>query len=205
MKYYEPLQPDGIYHIVSRAIGNEKLFTEDENYRFFLQRYIKYISPIADTFCYSLLPNHFHFLIQVKPLGLLLELYKTHKKNAEEYIGWQHDFVMQRFSNLLNSYTKSFNRRYGRKGALFMDYLRRVQVNSDAQYTATVFYIHKNPVHHGYCKQPEDWKWSSYKSLLSDKPTHLKREKLMDWFGGKEKFIAFHNQPIYLKNAVEVE
>ncbi len=32
---------------------------------------------------------------------------------------------MERFSNFLNSYTKSFNKANNRKGALFMDYLKR--------------------------------------------------------------------------------
>ena len=205
MKYYAPFQPDGYYHVVSRATGFEKLFMEDENYHFFLRRFIKYVSPVADTFSYSLLPNHFHFHIQVKPHSILLELYKKQHKNAEEYNGWQHKFVMQRFSNLLNSYTKSFNKRYHRKGALFMDYLRRVEITSDTQQIATVFYIHKNPVHHGYCKAIRDWGWSSYSSLLSNEPTQLQREELMKWFGGKERFINYHDQPIYLKNAVEVE
>ena len=38
MNYYQPLEAGGIYHIVSRANGNEKLFIEQENY-LFLQCY----------------------------------------------------------------------------------------------------------------------------------------------------------------------
>jgi len=53
--YHISLFPDGIYHVLSRAVGDELLFREEENYRFFLQRYIKYISPIADTFAFTLL------------------------------------------------------------------------------------------------------------------------------------------------------
>ena len=77
MDYHVPLLADNFYHIISRANGNEKLFLTDDNYRFFLQRYDKYISPIADTFAYALLPNHFHFLIQVKSYAELLAFYKN--------------------------------------------------------------------------------------------------------------------------------
>ena len=208
MDYYQPLLAGEKYHIVSRATGSEKLFTEPENYRFFLQRFDKYISPVATIFAYALLPNHFHFLVEIKPYDDLLELYKRLKPETytpEEDNNWQPEFVMQHFSNLLNSYTKSFNKRNSRKGALFMDYLRRVQIKTDEQFFATLFYIHKNPVHHGLCKKMEDWKWSSYISILSNAPTKIERQKLIAHFGTAEQFIAFHDQPIYLKNAVAIE
>ncbi len=210
MDYYQPLLAGEKYHIVSRATGSEKLFTEPENYRFFLQRFDKYISPVASVFAYALLPNHFHFLVEIKPYDDLLELYKNKKLKPESYTpkegdNWQPEFVMQHFSNLLNSYTKSFNNRNSRKGALFMDYLRRLQIKTDEQFFATLFYIHKNPVHHGVCKNMADWKWSSYNSILSNAPTKIERQKLINHFGTIEQFIAFHDQPVYLKNAVIVE
>ena len=80
-----------------------------------------------------------------------------------------------------------------------MDYLRRVEVTNDQQYTATIFYIHKNPVHHGYCTQIDAWPWSSYRILLSQSPTKMQRNKVLQWFGGTDKFIAYHTQPIHLK------
>ena len=205
MDYYVPLLADNIYHITSRAVGNEKLFLNDDNYKFFLQRYDKYITPIADTFAWSLLPNHFHFLIQVRSYPELLDYYKKIKPHGNVTDAWQQDFVMQRFSNMLNSYAKSFNNLNNRKGALFMDYMRRVEVTDDGQYTATVFYIHKNAVHHGYCKEMREWPWSSYKTILSQTPTKIERQKVLDWFGGTDKFIAYHTQPIHPKNAVVVE
>lgn len=205
MDYYAPLLADKIYHIVGRAVGTEKLFLNDDNYHFFLKRYKKYIAPVADTFAWSLLPNHFHFLIQVKPYPQLQEFYKTIKPHKAPAAGWQPGLIMQQFSNMLNSYAKAFNKKNNRKGALFMDYLRRVEVLSDAQYSTTVFYIHKNAVHHGYCKTISGWPWSSYNSLLSNAPTNLMRQQVLNWFGGPEKFIAFHAQPIHLKNAVVVE
>ena len=200
MNYYEPLIADTIYHVVSRAIGNEKLFLNDGDYTFFLERFDKYISPVADTFAWSLLPNHFHFLIQVRSYLDLLSCLKKTKPSATEYDGWQAKFVMQQFSNMLNSYAKSFNIKNTRKGGLFMDYMRRVEIKTEAQFTTTVFYIHKNPVHHGYCNEIADWPWSSYKTILSTAPTKLQRQKLLNWFGNTEKFIAFHSQPVYLKN-----
>lgn len=64
--YRIPLLPNQTYHIFNRAIGSEQLFREDENYRFFLQKYKQHILPVADTFAYCLLPNHFHCLVSIK-------------------------------------------------------------------------------------------------------------------------------------------
>jgi putative transposase len=105
----------------------------------------------------------------------------------------------------LNSYTKSFNKVNNRKGGLFIDYLRRILVDSDTQFGATAFYIHKNAVHHGYCKKMEDWKWSSYNSFLNKKPTEVASIELLEWFGGIKGLVEYHSQPIYLKNAIVIE
>ena len=203
MNYYQPLLADNPYHIFSRANGSERLFTCKEDYLFFLGRYQKYIAPVADTFVYALLPNHFHFLIKVKPYSTLANRFKRSKKVKEEYEGWQPDYVMQQFSNMLNSYSKSFNYKYSRKGALFMDYLRRVEIDTDEQFSSTIFYIHKNPVHHGYCANLTDWQWSSFNAMISTAPTNLLRTEVLNWFGNLDKFIEYHCQPVYLKDFME--
>jgi putative transposase len=169
-KYHQDLIPDKIYHIYSRAIGSEKLFLTDENYRFFLQKFKHYISPIAEIYIWTLLPNHFHFMIRIKNVELINLHFSNLKKGAELEPDKVSDFLMQCFSNLLNSYTKAFNKVNNRKGGLFIDYLSRILIENDTQFGATAFYIHKNVVHHGYCEKMEDWKWSSYSSFLYKEP-----------------------------------
>ena len=105
------------------------------------------------------------------------------------------EFVMERFSNLLNSYAKAYNKMYNRKGALFIDYLRRKEIESDEQFHATVRYIHRNPVHHGYCTDLSKWNWSSYHAMRSTEPTWLLRPELLEEFGGLNEFENFHGQP----------
>ncbi|CAA9537463.1 MAG: hypothetical protein AVDCRST_MAG96-4030 [uncultured Segetibacter sp.] len=88
---------------------------------------------------------------------------------------------------------------------MFIDYMRRVQVQSDEQFSATIFYIHKNPVHHGAVNRLDDWKWSSYKSFFSKGETSLQRDEVINMFQGIDAFAAFHQQTVYLKNAVVTE
>ena len=54
------------YHIYNRGINSCNLFGETANYEYFLTLYDHYISPIADTFAWVLMPNHFHVLIRIK-------------------------------------------------------------------------------------------------------------------------------------------
>lgn len=61
-----PLEPDCVYHVYNRANGHERIFLSDENYRYFLAQYGKYVGPYTDLFAYCLMPNHFHFLIRIK-------------------------------------------------------------------------------------------------------------------------------------------
>ena len=200
MNYHTSFEPNTFYHIFSRATGDEKLFRNDENYRYFLTKFKKYINPIAETYAYCLLPNHFHFLVKIKDGSELNSSFceKPASKNISAHI-------MQSFSNFLNSYTKSYNKVFDRKGSLFMDYLRRVEITSNEQLRGTLFYIHKNPVHHGLCKSIAVWPWSSYPTFVSSLTTSVRKKEVLEWFGELDEFLKFHQQPIYLKNAVILE
>jgi REP element-mobilizing transposase RayT len=168
-----PLEPDTFYHIHNRAVGNEKLFTHPDDYAAFLKRIKRYLLPSMDFFAYCLLPNHFHFLVRTHPESLPFS---------------------KHFSDCCNSYTKWRNRKYRRLGGLFMTPFSRKPVREDSYLTRLIWYIHRNPLHHFYCTDIGDWPWSSYKALISEAPTLLQRKFVLNWFGGKEAFITFHQQ-----------
>ena len=63
MKTFAPLQPGHYYHIYNLGNNREDLFRETRNYAYFLKLYAHHIHPIADTFAYCLLRNHFHLLV----------------------------------------------------------------------------------------------------------------------------------------------
>jgi REP element-mobilizing transposase RayT len=198
MKYFIPLESGKFYHIFNQAVGSEKLFRNDENYNYFLKKFNEYISPIASTYIYALIPNHFHFLIEIKDRNELYESYRIleskkefPKLKTESELDFE-KFAMQQFSNFFNCYTKSFNKKHNRKGALFIDYLRRTLISDEEYLRNIVLYIHQNPIHHKMCNRLEDWKYSSYNSFLSEKPTLLEREEVINWFGDLENFIFMH-------------
>jgi len=205
--YHIPLLPDNIYHLFNHAIGKEKLFTSEENYLYFLRNYAEHVKNICDTYCYCLLPNHFHFLIRIKDENAITAHFKIIKKKESPAFDNEliSDFIMERFSNWLNGYTKAFNKLNGRKGALFIDYTKRSLIDKDESFSKLIHYIHVNPIHHGLIKQINKWKYSSYNSILSNGKTLLLRDEVLEWFGGRDEFIKFHQQPVNLKFSSSLE
>ena len=200
--YHADFVENGIYHVYSRTNNNEPLFKSDQNRLYFLKQFDKYLHPFVDTFCWNLLPNHFHFLVQVKsseeikenliklPTGMLKPLEKQYL--ADE--GSTEILLELEWKRFFNSYAMAFNKQHGRKGNLFHRPFKRVEVEKDAQFTQTVIYVHGNAQRHKICKDFTLHKWSSWHTLLSDIPTKLKRQLLMDWFGGRERFIQTHKE-----------
>ncbi len=190
-----PLSYNGTYHLYNRAVGNEKLFLSDSDYRHFLKKYELYISPIAETYAYCLLPNHFHFLLRIKDeneIDLRKPNLTGRTTGRTRPVRLNSADPNQSFSNFFNSYAKSFNKVHDRVGNLFNRPFKRIHIDSESYFTLLVYYIHRNPIHHGYVHNFTNWEYSSYRTFLSDKRTHLKGEEVLTWFRGRNEFINFH-------------
>jgi putative transposase len=59
-----------------------------------------------------------------------------------------------------------------------------------------IAYIHQNPQKHRFVKDFRDWKYSSYGMILTPngKPTVIKRQEVMKWFGTRDDYLSLHNQ-----------
>jgi putative transposase len=198
MNYHPPFFENEAYHILNRAHGDEALFRNQQNYIFFLEKIRKYILPIADIYAYCLMPNHYHLLIKLKPTTVL-EGFSKKKDGAPFDAAQLSALVSLSFNRLQNSYAKAYNKYYSRKGGVFMSPFRRVLISTESQLCNTIFYIHKNPVHHGICKSIADWKFSSYHSYYSDTENFISKNEVLPFFDGIENFSRFHSQPIERK------
>ncbi|MBC7416539.1 MAG: hypothetical protein H7325_00095 [Pedobacter sp.] len=85
-----------------------------------------------------------------------------------------------------------------------MDYMKRSLVKSDEDFTTFVWYVHKNAIHHNLRKSIGEWPYDGYNSILSDLPTSLLREEVIDCFGNKEGFIKFHQQVVQAKTNLNI-
>lgn len=168
------MSPGETYHIYNHANGSENLFLEEENYRYFLQQFRKHVLPAVDMYAYCLLPNHFHLLLGIKAPAT------TDTANKS---------LSRRFSNFFNSYTKSFNARYGRRGSLFEKNFERKLMTSSEQWQNTFLYINLNAQKHKLGDY-RTWKWSSYSAFNHfDKPSLVARLEVLEYFGSAENIL----------------
>lgn len=73
---------------------------------YFSYNLLKDIIAVAPVYAYALMPNHFHFLIQIKT-------------------GSNEKLASQAFSNLFNSYVKAFNKQQNKSGSLYKRKFRK--------------------------------------------------------------------------------
>lgn len=201
--YYLSLEPDKCYHVFNHAVSNDNLFKNEGNYYFFLKKYAYYIQPIADTFAYCLMPNHFHFAVRIRGEKYLIEYFST-LKNLTGQLDLS-GLVSKQFSNLFNSYTKSFNKQQNRQGTLFRRPFKRIHIDTDDYFRKIIHYIHFNPVHHGFVEDLRDWKYSSYESYFSEKATLLKRSDVIQMLDDIESFFTTHKREIDKKLVLDLE
>ncbi len=174
----QALENGNYYHIYNRGINSGILFKENKNYEHFINLYDTHIEPIAETYAWCLMKNHFHFLVRLKEEAEI---------QSERKI-----LPSQSFSNLFNAYTKAFNKSYNRHGALFERPFKRKSIDNESYFQNLITYIHNNPVHHKICENPIEYPWSSYITCISDKPTKLKRKKVIEMFNDIENFKYVH-------------
>ena len=197
------MEPGKYYHLYTHAIGFDNLFISEENYLFFLERYARYAVPVVETYAYCLMPNHFHVLVRIKNTDEVERVRESVRRLQDSTLTlrWSETlegldkFVVQQFSHLLNSYTQVYNKMYKRRGALFNHSFRCNEIKEDGYFTAAVFYIHNNPVHHRFVSVMENWTWSSYLPMLTKELPWLDQKAVIDWFGGKEQYLKYHKQP----------
>ncbi len=215
------LDPEKYYHVFNHANGDENIFRKNDNYLFFLKKYDQYITQIADTFAYCLLPNHFHFVIKIKGEKELSEFFKEkllkRKRTLQEFqtlggfgvefetLGELKRLISLQFSHLFNSYSQALNKQQNRKGSLFRQNFKRKLIASEEYLRELIHYVHYNPVHHGFVDDIRDWEFSSYESFFSDKATKLKRNEVIELFEDVDNFYYFHQKEIDENLAFELE
>ena len=172
---YEALQGERYYHIFNRGNNKEKIFFESRNFEYFLLLLEKHIVPVADIYAYCLLSNHFHLLIKTK--------------NIEN-----ETLLSRSFSNFFNAYSKAVNKSYNRSGSLFQDRFKRIMIEDEEYFKILILYIHLNPTNHKFTEDFRSYSYSSYPSLISDQPTFLQREEVLDLFGSVRNFEDVHLQ-----------
>lgn len=192
----ETLMPGHYYHIYNRGNNGIDVFFEKDNYVHFLRLYEKYITPIADAYAWCLMRNHFHFLVYLKEADEINVTEFSYSTNTKPKTAT----ASNQFSHLFNPYTQTINKRQKRTGSLLEKPFERKRVSSEEYFKTLILYIHKNPVNHGVVENIMQYNWSSYNTILSVKPTKLKRREVIEYFDTLDNFIACHNKELDIED-----
>jgi putative transposase len=183
---------------------------QERNYHHFLKLYARYIDLVAETFAFCLLKNHFHLLVRIKSeeeisktlkVSLLADtninpsaLSDQHNYQTRKPLG--SNYVSKQFSDFFNAYAKAINTAFGRTGSLFQHPFGRVMVKNERQFWNVIAYIHQNPQKHKFVDDFREWRWSLYGIMLSENPTHLQRDVVLEWFGGEQQYLERHKEMV---------
>ena len=184
---FEQLTDGSFYHIYNRGNNRRNLFSVPSDFEHFLRLYKKYITPVAETFAWVLMPNHFHLLVQIRK-NIVYKYYMDSKQSKDELWFREHKWETmedpgssvgtqvkkpvpyRHFAHLFNAYTRHYNKKTGGTGNLFERPFKRIEVDNHRYLEMLIVYIHNNPVHHGFCSHPLEYPWSGLSNLsdLSD-------------------------------------
>ena len=188
------LSPKKFYHFIYYN-ENEKLFGQEKNYQFFLNKYFYYFQPIAETFAYCLLPNGFEILLKTKEEKdfssfFNFEIAGNNSKFYEKFIS---KYINQQFDNLFIDYQNEYNSIFGEKKLFFEKNIEIKSIQTKEDFTNTVKNIHLKPINLNLAKNIEEWEFSSYNSFFAEEEPLIKIKTIIDYFGNIYKFRDFHN------------
>ncbi len=205
------------YHIFNRGINHQPTFLNRRDYQRALlaSRLYQYLQPpislsqflqmsqqkreklltnipksgsLVTIAAFCLMPNHFHFLL---------------RQETDEGIS--------RFmANLQNSYTRYFNTRHQRDGALFSGRFKAVHIENEDQLLHVSRYIHLNPYSSFVVKTQQqllNYPWSSLPEYLHPKEAKISQPQIiLSSFSSPADYKKFLlNQADYQRHREEIK
>jgi putative transposase len=139
--------PGLLQHVMARGIEPRKIFLDDKDRQFFLDR-LAVILEETQTQCYAwaLIPNHFHLLLRTGPTPL--------------------SKVMRK---LMTGYAVTFNKRHKRAGHLFQNRYKSIICEEDPYLLELIRYIHLNPLRAKLVQELKDldnYSWAGHSAIL---------------------------------------
>lgn len=169
--------PEHYFHVLARGNARHPIFLDDEDRVRFLETVGEALERFrARCHAYCLMGNHYHLLLQPREENLSRTL-----------------------RHVNGVYSQRFNRRHGRVGHVFAGRFKSLLVDRETYLREIVRYIVLNPVRAGFVENPEEWRWSSYRTTggLTSNPAWLTVAEVLDLFGegstaaARESFRSF--------------
>jgi len=147
--------PNTPHHIVQRGHNKQTVFVSDDDYRYYLANLFEWKERLScKVYGWCLMTNHIHLIINpgedVDSLGLLMK-------------------------RLAAKQTRFVNRLEDRTGSLWEGRYKSCPIQTDEYLLACCRYVDLNPVRAHMVANPEDYRWSSYRTKIG-----LTQNKILD-------------------------
>jgi REP element-mobilizing transposase RayT len=134
-----PFVPGGVYHLNAHGLDDRPIFVDDADRQAFALRLRRVaVRESWGLYAVCLMDTHYHLVVQPA-----------------------HD-VSSGMRVLNGAHSRSFNRRHGRRGALFESRYYERTIRDEKHLAVAVAYVHNNPVEAGLVDDPADWPGSTY-------------------------------------------
>ncbi|MFC1807077.1 transposase [Candidatus Omnitrophota bacterium] len=155
------LPEEGALHILARGNNKQKIFKDDIDYKTCLKRIFQYKEESNILiYHYCLMPTHIHMIVEIS-----------------------NESTLSRFMKQLEvGYVHHYKRRYDYIGHFWQDRYKSLLISNDSYLITCARYVELNPVRAELVKNPEDYRYSSYKAYA---------------YGYKNDIITY--DPIYLE------
>lgn len=173
--------PGEVLHVMNRGANHQEVFLDEPDYHFF----IKLIRETQEKYhyivhAYCLMKNHYHLLIETENQSI-----STIMKIIDQ------------------KYTRYFNGKYHRDGALFRGRFKSCEVLDGIYFLQLSRYISLNPVKAGMVTAPHQYKWSSYRTYIgmnADSVTNCDRTLSYFYNNSRERYSEFVESSITENN-----
>ena len=203
------IEKEYLYHIYNQGNNRKKIFFQQENYLFFLDKIKTYVTPYADILAWCLMPNHFHLMVYVRetefPHSESFTLSESQGFTSREALTKKRTFN-ESIGIMLRTYSRAIGKQQGTSGALFRKHTKaeclncpngitpsfitkngitQININNpEKEYAQVCFnYIHQNPVKAKLATLTTDWKFSSARDYAGLRNGKLVNKKLASKYG----------------------
>jgi putative transposase len=132
-----------VYHVLNRANARIPIFNTEEDYQNFELILFEAVEKFQmRLIAYTLMPNHFHFI-----------LYPKYEGEIKKFMHWVTLTHTQRW----HAQTKTIGH-----GHLYQGRYKSFLVEEDSHLWTLLLYVERNSLRAKLIKNLKDWKWSSY-------------------------------------------
>jgi len=208
VQFKAPFEFDHYYHLLFRSIDGILLFKNQKHHMFFLEKFYRFTNLIFQCRAYSLLENHAHFIIKVKPEELvkknILQLTVEERtksmlrfiENQEGAVSLFDEVAERQVNRFMVSYSNTYNNLIERKGGVFQQPFRRSLIAEEAHLQQAIVYVHANAQKHQLVSDFKEHVYNSYREILSGESLYVDSKAVIDFFDGEEKFISIHKEQV---------